>query len=248
MAQQYDVAIVGGGHNGLVAAAYLAREGPAHPGARAAPHRGRGRRQRAAVRARLHPHEPVLRRVLAAAHARARPRSGAPRLPRLPAGPVLRAARRRPLPAAARRQGRAPAREISKFSAKDADAVERWDEWMDGLGKVLGPLVTEIPPKVGSRSPATSPGRRCCCASSTTSTSARPSTSPACSPAAPPTSSRTPSSPTRCAGCSRCRPSSARGPARARRARRTSSRTTTSATSATGASAPGASPAAAWAA
>ena len=36
----------------------------------------------------------------------------------------------------------------------DADAVERWDAWMDRLGKVLGPMVTEIPPKIGSRKPA----------------------------------------------------------------------------------------------
>jgi phytoene dehydrogenase-like protein len=44
--------------------------------------------------------------------------------------------------------------QIAKFSAKDADAVEHWDEWMDGLGKVLGPLIAEIPPKLGSRKPA----------------------------------------------------------------------------------------------
>ena len=49
---------------------------------------------------------------------------------------------------------RARHEQISKFSAKDADAIERWDAWMDGLGKVLGPLVNEIPPKVGSRKPA----------------------------------------------------------------------------------------------
>jgi phytoene dehydrogenase-like protein len=44
--------------------------------------------------------------------------------------------------------------QIAKFSDKDADAMTRWDEWLDGLGAVLGPLLGEIPPKVGSRRPA----------------------------------------------------------------------------------------------
>ena len=52
MSARYDVAIVGGGHNGLVAAFYLARARIAHPRARAPRHRGRRVRHRG-VRARL---------------------------------------------------------------------------------------------------------------------------------------------------------------------------------------------------
>jgi phytoene dehydrogenase-like protein len=44
--------------------------------------------------------------------------------------------------------------EIAKFSPGDADAEERWDAWMAGLADVLGPLLSAIPPKVGSRHPA----------------------------------------------------------------------------------------------
>ncbi len=44
--------------------------------------------------------------------------------------------------------------EIAKFSRADADAFERWDAWLGSLADVLGPLLSEIPPRVGSRRPA----------------------------------------------------------------------------------------------
>ncbi len=40
--------------------------------------------------------------------------------------------------------------EIAKFSKADAGAYERWDAWLGSLADVLGPLLTTIPPKVGS--------------------------------------------------------------------------------------------------
>jgi phytoene dehydrogenase-like protein len=40
--------------------------------------------------------------------------------------------------------------QISKFSRKDADAMERWDAWLGRLADVLGPLLTAIPPRLGS--------------------------------------------------------------------------------------------------
>jgi phytoene dehydrogenase-like protein len=43
--------------------------------------------------------------------------------------------------------------EIAKFSKADADAYDRWDAWLGGLADVLGPLLTTIPPRVGSRRP-----------------------------------------------------------------------------------------------
>ena len=39
---------------------------------------------------------------------------------------------------------------ISMFSARDADAYERWETWLGGLADVLAPLLTETPPKLGS--------------------------------------------------------------------------------------------------
>ena len=39
------------------------------------------------------------------------------------------------------------------FSKADADAYDRWDAWLGSLADVLGPLLTTIPPRVGSRRP-----------------------------------------------------------------------------------------------
>jgi phytoene dehydrogenase-like protein len=41
--------------------------------------------------------------------------------------------------------------EIAKFSKRDADAMPRWDAWLEGLVAVLGPLLMVSPPKLGSR-------------------------------------------------------------------------------------------------
>jgi len=43
--------------------------------------------------------------------------------------------------------------QIAKFSKRDADAQERWEAWLGGLADVLGPLLMSVPPKVGSRRP-----------------------------------------------------------------------------------------------
>ncbi len=44
-------------------------------------------------------------------------------------------------------------RQISKFSKHDADAMVRWDEWLSSLAAVLGPMLSAVPPKVGSKRP-----------------------------------------------------------------------------------------------
>ena len=43
--------------------------------------------------------------------------------------------------------------QIARFSKADADAFDRWDSWLGSLANVLGPLLTTIPPRVGSRRP-----------------------------------------------------------------------------------------------
>jgi phytoene dehydrogenase-like protein len=43
---------------------------------------------------------------------------------------------------------------VAAFSKRDAVALERWDAWMDGIAAVLGPLLTQVPPKLGSKRPA----------------------------------------------------------------------------------------------
>jgi phytoene dehydrogenase-like protein len=42
---------------------------------------------------------------------------------------------------------------ISKFSKKDADAIPEWDAWLAGVADVMGPLLLQVPPKVGSMEP-----------------------------------------------------------------------------------------------
>ncbi len=42
---------------------------------------------------------------------------------------------------------------VSRFSKADADALERWDAWLGSLAGVLGPLLTTVPPKLGSKAP-----------------------------------------------------------------------------------------------
>ena len=44
--------------------------------------------------------------------------------------------------------------QISKFSRRDADEMERWDAWLGRLGAVLGPLLTTVPPRLGRKRPA----------------------------------------------------------------------------------------------
>ena len=61
---------------------------------------------------------------------------------------------RRPRAAAARRRSRAPARRRSRSSRRPTPTRStRWDAWLGSLADVLGPLLTTIPPRVGSRRP-----------------------------------------------------------------------------------------------
>jgi phytoene dehydrogenase-like protein len=152
MSNAFDVVIVGGGHNGLVAAAYLARAG-----------------QRVLVCERRHtvggaaiserPFGPDFT-VTALSYVVSLLPADMVRELRLaeygyhvyPQGPYF----------APRRDGRAlyladdPRRrhdEIAKFAPADADAYQRWDRWLAGLGRLVGPLLSEIPPRLGSKRP-----------------------------------------------------------------------------------------------
>jgi phytoene dehydrogenase-like protein len=150
--RRYDAIVVGGGHNGLVAASYLAKHG-----ARALLLEARHKTGGAADTMAPWPEAPefkvttlsyvmslmpdtILRDLQLERHGyRA-----------IPVGPYLV-----PFP-----DGRAIVHydddakasydSFAQFSKKDADAMEQWDAWIGGLADVLGPLMMRTPPRLGS--------------------------------------------------------------------------------------------------
>jgi phytoene dehydrogenase-like protein len=149
--RQYDAIVIGGGHNGLVAAGLLAKRGKrvvvlerrAQVGGAAITEQPWGPQFKVTALSYVVSLMPpsVLRELELEKHGyRVFPQHGyfAPHAD----GRYLMM---HPEPAAR-------AAEIAKFSARDAQAYERWDAWLGGLGHVLGPLLTAVPPKMGSKS------------------------------------------------------------------------------------------------
>jgi phytoene dehydrogenase-like protein len=151
-ANTYDAIVVGGGHNGLVAAAYLARSGrrtvllerrPVVGGAAITEQPwGRGYKVTSLsyVVSLL---APSIERDLGLARHGYRVHPQGPYFVPYPDGRSLQL----PPDHAKRRQ------EIAKFSDKDADAYEGWTAWLRRLAAVLGPLLAVVPPNLGSRRP-----------------------------------------------------------------------------------------------
>ncbi|MCI0688080.1 MAG: NAD(P)/FAD-dependent oxidoreductase [Sporichthyaceae bacterium] len=152
MAHRYDAVIVGGGHNGLVAAAYLAKHGlrtlvcerrPVVGGAAVSEHPFGSDYTVTSLSYVISWLPPAMVRDLDLIkhgyHV-------------YPQGPYF----------APRQDGRYlampsdPAErfsQIAKFSGADAEAYGRWDDWLARLGKVVSPLLAEISPQVGSHRP-----------------------------------------------------------------------------------------------
>jgi phytoene dehydrogenase-like protein len=154
MGNPYQAIVVGGGHNGLVAGAYLARAG-ARTVVLEARHKVGGAADTMAPWPDAPPYrvttlsyvmslmpDTIIRDLRLTDHGYRIHTVGPYFLP-FPDGRCIV-------------QHDDPAKdydEFAKFSKHDADAVARWGAWIGGLAEVLGPLLMTVPPAVGSRRP-----------------------------------------------------------------------------------------------
>jgi phytoene dehydrogenase-like protein len=150
--KSYDVVVIGGGHNGLVAAAYLARAGRSvlvcerrHVVGGAAvseqPFGPDFTVTSLSYVVSLLPRA-IVRDLRLADHGYHVYPQGPYFAPRrdggylsLPDDPTERQA------------------QIAKFSRADADAYERWRGWLARLGRLVEPLLQQVPPKLGGKRP-----------------------------------------------------------------------------------------------
>ena len=175
MAATYDAIVVGGGHNGLVAAAYLARSG-----ARTVVLEGRHKTGGAATTEAPWPDAPEFKVTRLSYVMSLMPptiiydldlaRHG---YKIYPMGPYYQAFPEGGSIKLYADDAKRNHEEVSKWSKKDADAMPRWDAWLDGLAEVLGPLLLTVPPAIGSRKPRTWPARSGSPGGTAASTSAR---------------------------------------------------------------------------
>jgi phytoene dehydrogenase-like protein len=156
MANSYDAIVVGGGHNGLVAAAYLARSG-----ARTLVLESRAGLGGAATTEAPWPDAPHLRVTRLSYVMSLMPPTIVNDLSLErhgykvhPMGPYYQAF---PEGGSLTIYEDDPARtydEIAKWSKKDADAWPKWNAWLAGIADVMGPLLTRVPPSLGSHRPS----------------------------------------------------------------------------------------------
>ncbi len=152
MANQYDAIVIGGGHNGLTSGAYFARAGAKTVVLEADDHTGGA----ADTSAPFADHPDVKVTTYSYVVSLVPPtiindlglkRFGyniIPFGPYFQAYPDGRAVRVYPDDASKSHES------ISQFSKKDADAMEEWEAWLKGVADVLGPLLLQVPPKLGS--------------------------------------------------------------------------------------------------
>jgi phytoene dehydrogenase-like protein len=153
MSQRWDAVVVGGGHNGLVAAALLAKEGQrvavleARPvvGGAAVTEEPWGPEFKVTALSYVMSLMPdaIVNGLDLARHGYEVYPMG-PSYLGLPDGRGLV-------------MGEEPSDRyatVAAFSKRDAVALERWDALMDGIAAVLGPLLTQVPPKLGSKRPS----------------------------------------------------------------------------------------------
>jgi phytoene dehydrogenase-like protein len=148
----YDAIVIGGGHNGLTSGAYLAREG-----ARTVVLEARNKTGGAADTSAPFPDHPEINvttysyvmslmppTIIRELNLKRHGYDVTPFGPYFQAFPDGRAITVYADDAAKSYDS------IAQFSKKDAETLPKWEAWMKGVSDVLGPLLLQVPPKVGS--------------------------------------------------------------------------------------------------
>jgi phytoene dehydrogenase-like protein len=153
--ENYDAIVIGGGHNGLVAAAYLGRSG-----AKTLVLEARDATGGAATTETPWPDAPQFKVTRLSYVMSLLPPTilGDLRLEQhgykvFPMGPYYQAFPEGGSLTLYEEDSQRAYAEIAKWSKKDADAYPRWNAWLGGLADVLGPLLLTVPPNLGSRKP-----------------------------------------------------------------------------------------------
>ena len=156
MSSSYDAIVVGGGHNGLVAAAYLARSG-----AKTLVLEGRSTIGGAATTEQPWPDAPHLSVTRLSYVMSLMPPAIVSDLELArhgyrvhPMGPYYQAFPEGGSLTIYEDDEARTYDEIARWSKKDAEAWPKWNAWLAGLADVMGPLLTRVPPTIGSHSPS----------------------------------------------------------------------------------------------
>src|ERR1700744_4761055 len=151
----YDALVIGGGHNGLVAAAYLARSGARTLVLEARDHTGG-----AATTEAPWPDAPEFRVTRLSYVMSLLPPTVIKDLQLdrhgykiFPMGPYYQAFPEGGSIKLYADDARRNYEEVARWSKADAEAMPKWDAWLEGLADVLGPLLLTVPPNICSRKP-----------------------------------------------------------------------------------------------